>query len=50
LRPGGLLVVDNALSHASEIAPLVELLNRDRQFTCCTVAVGNGELLATRAT
>lgn len=49
LREGGLLVVDNATSHASELAPFVELVTRDNHFTCCTVAVGNGEFLATRS-
>lgn len=49
LRPGGLLVVDNALSHAAEIAPLTALIAAAADFTHCLVAVGNGELLATRA-
>ncbi|HBK45830.1 MAG TPA: methyltransferase, partial [Xanthomonadaceae bacterium] len=48
LRPGGLLVVDNALSHAAEIAPLEALLRREPGFACSTVAVGNGELLAVK--
>ncbi|MBI2306499.1 MAG: O-methyltransferase [Rhodocyclales bacterium] len=49
LRPGGLLVVDNALSHASEMAPFVALVAADPEFTTCTLPVGNGEFLATRA-
>ena len=49
LRPGGLLVVDNALSHAAEMAPLAALINAAADFTHCLVPVGNGELLATRA-
>lgn len=48
LREGGLLVVDNAISHAGEMAPFVELVTADGDFTCCTVPVGNGEFLATR--
>lgn len=48
LREGGLLVVDNATSHAGEMAPFVKLINADGDFTCCTVPVGNGEFLATR--
>lgn len=48
LREGGLLVVDNATSHANEIAPFVALISADSDFTHCTVPVGNGELLATR--
>lgn len=48
LREGGLLVVDNATSHAGEMARFVELVGADGDFTCCTVPVGNGEFLATR--
>ena len=48
LRKGGLLVVDNALSHATEMAPFIALVATDPQFTVCTVPVGNGEFLATR--
>jgi predicted O-methyltransferase YrrM len=49
LREGGLLVVDNATSHASEMASFVELISADGDFTHCTVPVGNGEFLATRS-
>lgn len=48
LRKGGLLVVDNATSHFTEIAPFVALVSSDTEFTTCTVPVGNGEFLATR--
>lgn len=48
LRRGGLLVVDNATSHAAEMAPLLALVSADAEFTTCTVPVGNGEFLATR--
>ena len=50
LRPGGLLVVDNALSHAEQMAPLVSLVCADTEFTTCLVPVGKGEFMATRAT
>lgn len=49
LRKGGLLVVDNATSHSAEMAPFVALVAADPDFTTCTVPVGNGEFLATRA-
>ncbi|UCV29860.1 O-methyltransferase [Ferribacterium limneticum] len=49
LNAGGLLVVDNATSHASEMAPFVALISADNDFSHCTVPVGNGEFLATRA-
>jgi predicted O-methyltransferase YrrM len=49
LRPGGLLVVDNAVSHAEQMAPFVALVNADPQFTTSLVPVGNGEFLAVKA-
>ncbi len=49
LRPGGLLVVDNAVSHAGELAPFVNLVESDTNFTTSLVPVGKGEFLATRA-
>jgi predicted O-methyltransferase YrrM len=48
LRPGGLLVADNATSHAAEMAPFMAMVGADREFTACTVSIGNGEYLATR--
>jgi predicted O-methyltransferase YrrM len=49
LRPGGLLVVDNATSHADEMVPFVALVEADGQFTTSLVPVGNGEYLAVRS-
>jgi len=49
LRPGGLLVVDNATSHPEQMAPFIALVEADPAFTTCLVPVGNGEFLATRA-
>ena len=49
LRLGGLLVVDNATSHAEQLAPFVALVEADPDFTTCLVPVGNGEFLATRS-
>lgn len=48
LRPGGVLVADNALSHPEEIAPLRGLLEQDREITTTTLGVGKGELVALR--
>jgi predicted O-methyltransferase YrrM len=48
LRPGGMLVVDNATSHAPEMAPFCAQVAADPGFTTCTVPVGNGEFLAAR--
>ncbi|HEX9264983.1 MAG TPA: O-methyltransferase [Candidatus Binatia bacterium] len=49
LRPGGLLVVDNATSHPSEVAPFVAQVKADAEFITSLVPVGNGEFLAVRA-
>lgn len=49
LRPGGLLVVDNATSHAAQLAAFVALVKADREFATCLVPVGKGELLAVKA-
>ena len=49
LRPGGLLVVDNATSHVEQMAPFVALVKADQEFVTSLVPVGNGEFLATRA-
>lgn len=48
LRPGGLLVVDNATSHAEQMAPFIALVKADAEFVTGLVPVGNGEFLATR--
>ena len=49
LRPGGLLVVDNATSHRAEMAPFVALVTADVSFVTSLVPVGNGEFLAVKA-
>jgi predicted O-methyltransferase YrrM len=49
LRPGGLLVVDNASSHPEEMAPFVAIVKADTSFTTSLVPVGNGEFLAVKA-
>jgi predicted O-methyltransferase YrrM len=48
LRPGGLLVADNAISHREEMAPVVALVNADAEFSTSLVGAGNGEFLAVR--
>ena len=48
LRPGGLLVADNAISHPEQVAPFVALVKADPEFVTSLVPVGNGEFLAAR--
>jgi predicted O-methyltransferase YrrM len=49
LRPGGLLVVDNATSHAHEMADFTAEVEADPHFTTSLVPVGKGEFLAVKA-
>jgi predicted O-methyltransferase YrrM len=49
LRTGGLLVVDNATSHAEEMAAFTEAVRSDAAFTTSLVPVGKGEFLAVKA-
>ncbi|MFI5895851.1 NTP transferase domain-containing protein [Actinoplanes sp. NPDC051513] len=46
LRPGGVLAIDNVLSHPDEVAPFLRLIADDADFTATTVAVGKGLHLA----
>jgi predicted O-methyltransferase YrrM len=48
LRPGGLLVVDNVLSHPAEVAPFLALLDADPELTWATVPSGAGQAIAVR--
>jgi len=49
LRPGGLLIVDNATSHVEQMAPFVALVTADPEFATCRIPVGKGEFLAVKA-
>lgn len=49
LRSGGLLIVDNAVSHSEEMAPFVSLVESDQDFNTSLVQVGKGEFLATKS-
>jgi predicted O-methyltransferase YrrM len=46
LRAGGVLAIDNVLSHPGEVAPFLRLIAGDPDFTASTVAVGKGLHLA----
>ncbi|SFH19302.1 O-methyltransferase [Modicisalibacter xianhensis] len=49
LRPGGLLIVDNVISHQEEVAPFSALIDSEKGYTLSLVPVGKGELLAVKA-
>ncbi|MDQ1833244.1 O-methyltransferase [Massilia scottii] len=48
LRPHGLLIVDNAASHAAEMAPFMQAVAAEAGFSTALVTVGKGEFLASR--
>lgn len=48
LRSGGLLIVDNVLSHPDEVAAFVAHVEHDTHFRSATATVGKGLLLAVR--
>jgi predicted O-methyltransferase YrrM len=48
LRPGGVLAIDNVLSHPGEVADVLGLIAADADFVAETVAVGKGLHLAWR--
>ncbi len=45
LRPGGVLVADNLLSHGDELAPFREAAERHPELECVLVPIPRGELL-----
>jgi predicted O-methyltransferase YrrM len=48
VRPGGLMVVDNATSHVQEMAPFAAAVEQTPGFTNVLLPIGNGELLILR--
>ena len=48
LKAGGVLVADNTLSHAAEIAPFLEIVRENSQYLTSVVPLGNGELVAVK--
>lgn len=49
LRPGGLLVVDNVVSHPDEVVELRARVEEDQELASTIVPVGKGQLLAVRS-
>lgn len=48
VREGGVLAIDNVLSHPDEVAPFLALLSEDASIVGSTIAVGKGLHLAWR--
>jgi predicted O-methyltransferase YrrM len=49
LRPEGLLVIDNVLSHPDEVSDTLGLIEADPWLASTTVPVGKGQLLAVKS-
>ncbi|MFI5336256.1 MAG: O-methyltransferase [Opitutales bacterium] len=49
VRPGGMLVADNALSHPAELAPFRALVEADPDWHTAVLPLGKGEFTALRA-
>ncbi|GAB4040944.1 O-methyltransferase [Spirosoma gilvum] len=49
LRPGGLIVVDNAVSHEAELADFISMVQQSPGLDTSLVPLGNGELLIWKA-
>lgn len=48
LRPRGLLVIDNVLSHPDEVAPVLTLIRAEPRMVSAVVPTGKGQLYATK--
>lgn len=48
LTDGGLLIVDNAVSHAQELSDFIQQVQSDTGFCTALVPVGKGEFIATK--
>ncbi len=42
VRPGGLVVSDNVVSHASDLAPYLDMVRADEHYDTVTVPIGSG--------
>jgi len=45
MRPGGLLIADNAISHQTALQPVIDGALRDQRVDAVVVPIGKGELL-----
>ena len=49
LAPGGVLVVDNAVSHAAEVALFIAAVTTDAELTSVLVPIGKGEFVVCKS-
>ncbi len=45
LVPGGILIADNAISHAKDLRPMLDKVTRDERLDALIVPIGKGELV-----
>lgn len=45
MQPGGMIVVDNVISHAEEMAEFLDMLKNHEKLECELVRVGSGLLV-----
>lgn len=43
----GVLIIDNVISHAQEVQPIIDLIENDSRFITTTLAIGAGLLMVT---
>jgi predicted O-methyltransferase YrrM len=48
LSPGGLIAIDNVISHAAEVVEITALIEQDERFATALVPIGAGVLLAAK--
>jgi len=48
IKPKGVIVIDNAISHLSELEEFFQQIESDNELLTCCVAVGKGEFMATK--
>jgi predicted O-methyltransferase YrrM len=46
LKPGGMMICDNAVSHETELREFMEFFINRSEYTTCLVPVGKGEFIA----
>ena len=49
LKPGGIMICDNAVSHEEELGEFMEFFVNRSDYTACLVPVGKGEFIACKA-
>ena len=46
-KQGGVLIVDNVLSHANDVADFIKMVEQDNRFVSTTLNIGAGLFMVT---